>query len=163
MPKPKYNAYAEGHRSGLEDAFRDLCDKEGLHVEYEANSLPFTTPPQKRRYHPDWKVSDKCYLETKGKFTAQDRKKAVLVKEQHPDVRILYVFQRSKNTLSKSSKTTYGDWCDKAGIEWCTFSDTTYWQDYIRTNGSSEGTKLESKPKAVRSVSTKKAATVGTT
>ena len=146
----KYNAYAEGHRSGLEDAFRDLCDKEGLKVEYEANSLAFVTPPQKRRYTPDWKISDKCYIETKGVFKAQDRKKAVYIKEQHPDVRILYVFQRAGNTLSKVSKTTYGEWCDKNGIEWCAFSDTTYWQSFIRTNGDSKGTSVGLRQKAVR-------------
>ena len=153
--RPKYNAYAEGHRSGLEDAFRDLCDKEGLLVTYETDTIPFIAPAQKRKYKPDWTVSKDVYVETKGRFVAADRKKAIYIRDQHPEVRILYVFQRPNNTLSKASSTTYGEWCDKNGLQWCAFSDTDNWQNYIRTYGSSKGTELEPRNKAVRSVRTK--------
>ena len=158
--KPKYNAYAEGHRSGLEDAFRDICDKEGLKVGYETSVLPYVTSPQKRRYTPDWTISDKHFIETKGRFTAADRKKAVWIKEQHPDVRILYVFQRPGNTLSKASKTTYGDWCDKHELEWCGFRDTSVWLQWIRDHGDqpkrTKRTNVGLRYKELQELSTKK-------
>lgn len=31
-----------------------------------------------------------------------------------------FLFERPFNTLSKASKTTYADWCDKNGYEWTT-------------------------------------------
>ena len=39
-----------------------------------------------------------------------------LVKEQHPDLDIRMVFTRSKSPISKTSKTTYGMWCEKHGF-----------------------------------------------
>ena len=42
------------------------------------------------------------------------------VKKQHPELDIRFIFQRN-NTLTKRSKTTYGDWCDKHGFPWCIY------------------------------------------
>ena len=42
------------------------------------------------------------------------------VKKQHPELDIRFIFQRN-NTLTKRSKTTYGDWCDKHGFLWCIY------------------------------------------
>ena len=122
-----------GYRSGLEEKVGKLCEENGLHVKYEADSLAFTSPAQKRRYTPDWKVADNCYIETKGLFTAADRKKMLLVLEQNPLVSILMVFQRN-NKLTRVSKTTYGDWCDKHSIKWCLFSDSRVWLQFIKDN-----------------------------
>ena len=127
--KPKYN---KNHRSGLETAFQTICSERSIEVEYETDSLPFVTAPQKRRYIPDWKIGPGVYIETKGRFTAADRKKALYIKEQHPGVKILYVFQRPNNKLSKVSSTTYGDWCDKYGLEWCGFEDIKGWTKWIQ-------------------------------
>jgi len=53
------------------------------------------------------------FVEAKGLFKACDRTKHLLIKEQHPDLDIRFLFMQSKNTLSKTSKTTYAAWCDK--------------------------------------------------
>ena len=42
------------------------------------------------------------------------------VKKQHPELDIRFIFQRN-NTLTKRSKTTYGDCCDKHGFPWCIY------------------------------------------
>lgn len=42
----------------------------------------------------------------------------VLVKEQYPARKIVMIFGNAANRLSKSSSTTYGDWCDQHGIAW---------------------------------------------
>lgn len=146
--RPKYPQ--KQHRSGLEDAFRTLCEEKGLEVKYENSVLPYVTDPQKKRYIPDWEVTSNIFIETKGRFTAADRKKALYIQDQHPEAVVLYVFQRPNNTLSKASKTTYGDWCDKHNLPWCSFSDVDYWTDFIRKH-QRMGVGL--RPKAVRKVS----------
>ena len=70
------------------------------------------------------------YIETKGLWVSSDRKKAALIKEQHPDITILYVLQRNQG-ITKKSKTTYLDWAAKNGLDACTFSDTDHWQTFI--------------------------------
>lgn len=72
------------------------------------------------QYNPDWKIREGVYLETKGLFKAQDRAKHLYIKQQHPDIKVYLVFQNPNNRLSRVSKTTYGEWCDKHGIEWAT-------------------------------------------
>ena len=46
-----------------------------------------------------------------------DRKKHLLIKEQHPELDIRFVFSSSKAKLSKGSKTTYALWCTKNGFK----------------------------------------------
>ena len=124
-------------RSGLEDSFRILCEKEGIHLEYETGLLPYVTAPSKKRYTPDWTISKQAYIETKGYWDAAGRRKALYIKEQHPDVRILYVFQRN-NKIHKLSNTTYGEYCDKHGLEWCVFSNMETWMKFIKENQSDD-------------------------
>jgi hypothetical protein len=38
--------------------------------------------------------------------------------EQNPDIDIRFLFVNANNKLNKSSKTTYGAWCDKHKILW---------------------------------------------
>ncbi len=124
----------KGHRSGLETAFNKVCLLKGIKLGYELKEsvLPFVTAPQKRKYHPDWTIKPGWYIETKGRLTSSDRKKMVYVKEQHPKARILVVFQRPQNKLYKGSPTTYGQWCDKVGIQWAAFEDTAKWMKFIK-------------------------------
>mgnify|MGYP003525181812 FL=1 len=49
------------------------------------------------------------YIESKGKFTAQDRKKMVLVKEQNPEADIRLLFMRD-NYLTTQKKSKYSTW-----------------------------------------------------
>jgi hypothetical protein len=85
---------------------------------YEEDILYYTVPETKRKYVTDWKIGPHTYIESKGKLTAEDRKKLLFVKEQHPEVKLYILFQNASNRITKKSKTTYADWCDKNGIEW---------------------------------------------
>ena len=106
-------------RSGLEDKFEAELQKRGVEYRYEPFNLDYIVPETKRKYKPDFVVEkEKIIFETKGRLTSDDRKKMLLVKEQHPEYRIIMVFGKPFNTLSKKSKTRYSDWCDKNGIEW---------------------------------------------
>ena len=111
--RPKY-------RSGLEKVIGLLFQQGGVEAAHEAEVLTYIQPAQKRRYTVDFtlKAAPSLIVEAKGRFTSQDRKKMLLIKEQYPDRQIVMVFGNARNRLSKISGTTYGDWCDRNGIAW---------------------------------------------
>ena len=111
-------------KSLFELKFSKALTKRGIPFKYEPETLSFLQPEKKRKYTPDFKLTTKhgeFLVETKGKLTAEDRKKMVWVKEQHPNKKIVIVFMNAGNRLTKVSKTTYGDWADKQGYEWVDF------------------------------------------
>jgi hypothetical protein len=99
----------------------------GLVHEHEVTTLHYVSPPKKHRYLVDFSVSgindSLLYMETKGRLTNADRIKMKLVCEQHPEALIVMVFSQPKNKIYKGSKTSYGDWCDAAGIPWCSVDE----------------------------------------
>lgn len=109
-------ARAAGYRSGLEEKISSQIAARGLTVKYETEVIEYEVPSRKAKYRPDFKLSNGVIIETKGRFVAKDRQKHVLVKEQHPEIDLRFVFQRSKAPIYKGSKTTYADWCDKHGF-----------------------------------------------
>jgi len=56
-------------------------------------------------------------IETKGRFTAADRRKMDAIKEHHPDLDIKMLFMRN-NKIHKRSETYYSDWCVAHGYDW---------------------------------------------
>lgn len=84
---------------------------------YETTRLEYV---KHHKYTPDFQLGPKTFVETKGKLTGADRTKHLLIKVQHPDVRVIFVFMAPNNKLSKSSKTTYAMWAEKNGFEWHT-------------------------------------------
>jgi len=113
-------AVRAGFRSGLEQDNAKLLDKAGVEYEYEKHKIPYI--PKPKTYTPDFRLSNGIYVETKGRFLPSDRAKHLLVREQHPDLDIRFVFSNSRQKLSKKSKTTYADWCYKHNFE---FADGT--------------------------------------
>ena len=55
-------------------------------------------------------------MESKGRFVTEDRQKHLLVKKQHPELDIRFVFSNPRARISKTSATTYAAWCDKHGF-----------------------------------------------
>lgn len=84
-----------------------------------------------RNYWPDFSLVTKkehlIFLEGKGKFTAIDRKKMLLVKTQHPHLDIRFVFYRAKAKIRKGSKTTHAMWAEKHGFPWADKSIPKEW------------------------------------
>ncbi len=87
-------------------------------VEYESESLDYIV---EQTYTPDFIVTledgRKIYLEAKGYFRAEDRRKLKLIREQHPDINLKIVFQNN-NKLHKLSNTRYSDWCERHGFDY---------------------------------------------
>jgi hypothetical protein len=103
------------YRSKFENG---IGDKLGEAAEYEPIVIKFTQPAKKRTYTPDFVLRNGIIIESKGRLTAADRAKMLLVKADNPELDIRFVFQRASNRISKASKTTYAAWCDANGFRW---------------------------------------------
>lgn len=88
----------------------------GPEFAYEPIKLTYTIT---HTYLPDFvDVVGKRIVEAKGYWDADDRRKILAVKAQHPDYSIEIHFQNPDLKISKGSATSYGDWCDRQGIAW---------------------------------------------
>lgn len=105
-----------GFRSGLEDSISNQIKSKGLRVDYETLKISYTIPESAHIYTPDFILPNGIIIESKGRFLLEDRKKHLLVREQHPELDIRFVFTSSSCKLNKGSKTTYGEWCEKNGF-----------------------------------------------
>lgn len=109
----------KGYRSGLEGSIGAYLEKLGVPAEYEPFAIRYVVPAAEHRYTPDWHLlQNGIIIESKGRFTAEDRKKHTLIKEQHPGLDIRFVFQRPNERINKASKTTYALWCDRHGFSY---------------------------------------------
>jgi len=115
--RKKVNVGAKlGFRSGLEETVYKHIAKQGITPEYESFKIPYVIPASNHTYTPDFQLPNGIIIETKGRFVASDRKKHLLVKKQHPELDIRFIFQNAKGRINKGSKTTYADWCVKNGF-----------------------------------------------
>ena len=109
------HAIKNGYRSGLEDDIaKDLNDR-GVEFEYEKLKVQWQLIENKT-YTPDFKLPNGIIIESKGRFVQADRKKHLIIQDQHPFLDIRFVFSNSKAKLYKGAKSTYGDWCNKHGF-----------------------------------------------
>lgn len=129
--RKRAKAVRAGYRSGFEKDFHE----ENPTLQFEPIQVPYCVETTKvtdifggllserkltRKYTPDF-VSEcgEVWYETKGRFSAADRKKMLAVKASHPHIRIVMVFQRANNKLTKAAKSkTYAEWCEANGLEW---------------------------------------------
>jgi hypothetical protein len=120
---------AAGYRSGLEETIAQQLAAYGVSSEYESMVIRYTKPESSHRYTPDFPLPNGIIIETKGRFLPADRQKHLLVRAQHPEKDIRFVFTRSKTPISKGSKTTYADWCEKNGF---LYADKTVPEAWLR-------------------------------
>jgi len=115
MPKKKKTSK---YRSKLEEGVASLLEELGVKYEYESHTVPYVI---QHHYCPDFILPNNVYLETKGYWSPEDRRKIKAVKRDNPDLDLRMVFQAPFNKISKHSKTTYAKWCEKLDIPWCAF------------------------------------------
>jgi len=116
--KLRSNAIKHGYRSGFEHKVSDQLKESKIAFEYETTVIPYIKPETKHTYTIDFTLPNGILVETKGRWVAEDRKKHLLIKKQHPELDIRMVFMSGKTKIRKGSKTTYGSYCDKHGIPW---------------------------------------------
>ena len=131
----QYRGIIHGYRSGLEDRISAQIKDAGLDVEYETDKIKYIWPERQASYTPDFKLPKPggfFYVETKGRWTVDDRQKNLLIREQHPDIDIRFVFSNQNAKLYKGSPTRYCDWCDRHGF---LYAHKTIPQDWLTTEG----------------------------
>ena len=121
ISKRRRHAIANGYRSGLEETISRQIADAGLPVVYEPkdDKVSYKWPERQSTYLPDFKLPKQggfFFVETKGRWTVDDRQKHLLIKEQHPDLDIRFVFSNQNAPLYKGSPNRYCDWCDKHGF-----------------------------------------------
>lgn len=115
----KYYQIKHGFRSGLEEQIQDILDEEEANARYEEVTIRYTVPAKEHRYIPDWVLPNGVVIEAKGIFSSQDRSKHLLVRKQHPELDVRFVFYNANSKLNKRSTTTLADWAEKYGYKWC--------------------------------------------
>lgn len=121
-------AVKNGYRSGLEEIVDSTLKQRNIDGEYEKHKIKYIVPATDHTYTPDFRLPNGIFVETKGRFVIEDRKKHVLIRKQHPELDIRFVFQNSKNKIRKGSPTTYADWCVKHGFM---YADKTIPQEWL--------------------------------
>jgi hypothetical protein len=106
-----------GFRSGLEEKIASDLKAKGIDAEYETEKIAYIKPARNAKYTPDFILPNGIIIETKGRFVVEDRQKHLIIKDQHPDLDIRFVFSSSRSRITKNSKTTYGMWCEKYGFK----------------------------------------------
>lgn len=105
-------------------------EKNNINFEYEPFAIKYREPvlnarcescseedvTKQRSYTPDfWFPKSKILVETKGKFTSENRTRMMHVAQQSPH-EIRMVFMRD-NYLTKKHGMRYSRWCELQGIE----------------------------------------------
>ena len=116
-------AILHGWRSGLEEDVGESLRARGVDFDYEELVIEWTPEVKVRKYTPDFTFQKKdgtdMIIETKGRWVTADRMKMKQVVKQHPHLDIRMVFQNPNARISKTSRTTYAQWCEKhLGIPW---------------------------------------------
>ncbi len=118
MHKDRFrHARALGYRSGLEVRITTELANQNVPFDYELYTLPYIVPVTPRKYTCDILLRNGILVELKGEFDSADRKKMLLVREQHPDIDIRIMFGNANAKIGKKSKTTYALWCKRNGFK----------------------------------------------
>ena len=94
-----------GYRSGLEYKVAEALKESDIKYLYEAVKIEWEDLAY-RTYTPDFVLPNGIIIETKGMFTAADRRKHLAVQKQHPKLDIRFVFENSRRKLRKGAKST---------------------------------------------------------
>lgn len=103
-------------RSGLEARIGGELESLGEDYSYEELKIEYVKPAKKARYTPDFQLKNGIIIEAKGRFVTEDRQKHLLIRDQHPELDIRFVFSNPNQRIGKKSKTTYAMWCEKHGF-----------------------------------------------
>ena len=103
-----------GYRSGLEVKISDYLKERDIDFGYECVKIEWEDLAY-RTYTPDFVLPNGIVIESKGMFTAADRRKHLAIQKQHPDLDIRFVLKTvdvsyakvlSLHTLSGASSIT---------------------------------------------------------
>jgi hypothetical protein len=137
-------------RSKLEADVAEQLTEDGVEYGHEAQWIRYVVPEREAKYLPDFSFADcPIILEPKGQFggtfyngarqmrgskdaAVKERQKFILLKEQHPELDIRFVFSRASSKIYPGSKTTYGKWATDHGFKWSEKVVPQQWIDEIK-------------------------------
>jgi hypothetical protein len=150
MSKPALTIEPE-YRSGLEKVTAAKLTEAGVPFDFEGQYVRYTVPSREAKYLPDFSFKGcPIILEPKGRFggnykgfgkfrtvgskdaAVKERQKFVLLKEQHPELDIRFIFSRASTPIYPGSKTTYGKWATDHGFLWAEKEVPDAWIDEIK-------------------------------
>jgi len=123
-----------GYRSGLELKVSEYLKERNINYGYESIKIEWEDLAY-RTYTPDFVLDNGIIIETKGLFTAADRRKHVAIKKQHPKLDIRFVFTNSNSKLRKGAKSTYAEWCIKKDFR---YYDRIIPEDWLKEKGKNK-------------------------
>lgn len=127
-----------GYRSGLELKISEALKEQGREFGYECMKIEWEDLTY-RTYTPDFVLDNGIIIESKGMFTAADRRKHLAIKKQHPELDIRFVFENSRRKLRKGAKSTYAEWCIKYDFR---YYDRIIPEDWLDEKGSNKHPKF---------------------
>lgn len=99
---------------------------------YEVTQIPYTIPQSEHKYTVDFTLSNGILLEGKGYLSDhKERYKYVLLKQQHPDLDLRFVFD-NPNKLCGGTKMTHAKWAEKYGFAYCSIRDVEQIKQWIK-------------------------------
>jgi hypothetical protein len=118
----RQSATQRGYRSGLEATTADYLKKRKVAFGFETEKIKYTKPETNHTYTPDFVLTKKdgtvMYVETKGRFLYDDASKHLLIKEQHPELDIRFVFSSLNAKVGQSKRVTCAMWAEKHGYKY---------------------------------------------
>ena len=119
-------------RSKLELKFEEIIKEFDVAYDYEVTKIPYTIPESNHNYTVDWTFINGLLVETKGYLSDhKERYKYVLLKQQHPDLDLRFVFD-NPNKLCGGTKQTHGAWATKYGFKWCSIKDKDQIKQWVK-------------------------------
>jgi hypothetical protein len=123
-------------RSKSERTTADYLNLAELQYKFEPYYIQYTWLEYKK-YLPDFVLPNGIIVEVKGRFTLEDRKKHMFLKETHPDLDVRFVFDNPKKKLNKGGKSTYADWCLKNGFQFTSLAEVSVVEKWYNERGRS--------------------------
>ena len=118
-------------RSKLEERFESILKDFDVPYEYEVTKIDYIIPESSHTYTVDWTVLNGKLIETKGYLSDHsERRKYILLKEQHPDLDLRFVFD-NPNKLCGGTKMSHAKWAEKYGFRYCSIKDTEQIKQWI--------------------------------
>ena len=127
-------ARKNGYRSGLEQSVSEKLTQLKIKFLYEAVKIEWEDLAY-RTYTPDFVLHNGIIIETKGMFTAADRRKHIAISKQPPQLDIRFVFENSRRKLRKGAKSSYAEWCIKHSFK---YYDRIIPEDWLKEKGKNK-------------------------
>jgi hypothetical protein len=99
-------------------------------TKYEPFDVTYT---QTRKYKPDF-VLKSIWFEAKGFFRPGDQAKYMAIRDNHPDIKLVFIFTHPYKAVRKGAKMTMARWADIKGFTWFGEHDTAKIERFIKEN-----------------------------